>query len=158
SLPATTVSGGASAGISLTGTSVGVPSLFGSAYHLNLAPLAAVPRRPLGGLVTTLNEKGLPDPTGKSGRAGASVISRSQGKRYIGVKFSVRGRDLASTVAEAQEKVAPLLKPPYRDEWTGEFQEMEEAEHRLLVVVSVSLVLIFIFLYLAFRSVLDALV
>src|SRR4029077_11089515 len=81
-----------------------------------------------------------------------------QGNRLIAVKFGVRGRDLASTVAEAQQKVAPLIQPPYRTEWSGEFQEMEEAEHRLLMVLSVSIVLIFVLLYLAFHSLLDALV
>src|SRR4029077_4311281 len=57
-----------------------------------------------------------------------------------------------------QAKVAPLLQPPYQTEWSGEFQEMEEAEHRLLVVVSLALTLILILLYLAFHSLLDALV
>src|SRR5262249_38631260 len=64
---------------------------------------------------------------------------------------------LAGTVAEAQTKVDPLIKPPYRAEWGGEFQEMEEAESRLLIVVTISLVLIFLLLFLAFSSFLDAL-
>src|SRR5262249_60180592 len=65
---------------------------------------------------------------------------------------------LAGAVAEAQKKTAPLIKAPYRTEWSGEFQEMEEAESRLLKVVTLSLVLIFVLLYLAFLSLLDALV
>jgi len=60
-------------------------------------------------------------------------------------------------VAEAKSKIQPLIHLPYRDEWSGEFQEMEEAEHRLGIVVLVSLVLIFFLLFLAFRSSLDAL-
>src|SRR5262249_7712335 len=84
-------------------------------------------------------------------------ISREQGQRLIAIKFGVRGRDLAGTVAEAQQKVAPLVRPPYRTEWSGEFQEMQEAEHRLVTVFGLSLVLIFVLLYLAFFSLLDAL-
>src|SRR5262249_20237976 len=80
------------------------------------------------------------------------------GKRLIAVKFSVRGRDLASAVAEAQAKTAPLLRAPYRAEWSGEFQEMEEAEHRLMYIIPLSLALIMVLLYLAFRSLLDVVV
>src|SRR5262249_15084169 len=90
-----------------------------------------------------------------------STIYREQGKRLIAVKFSVgKERDLASAVEEAQEKTRELLQDPayrgYRMEWSGEFQEMEEAEHRLLVVVSLSMGLIMLLLYLAFHSFLDA--
>src|SRR5581483_12199325 len=67
-------------------------------------------------------------------------------------------RDLAGTVADAQRRINPLVRAPYRIEWCGEFQEMEEAEHRLLVVVGISQALIFFLLYVAFRSTLDALV
>src|SRR5205814_4144916 len=116
------------------------------------------PQRRLADLLLPLNAKGLPDPDGHFVRQGASTISRDQGHRFIAVKFGVRGRDLASTVAEAQKKIVPLIKAPYHAEWCGEFQEMEEAEQRLLIVVSVSLVLIFFLLYLAFHSMLDALV
>src|SRR5262249_34151421 len=83
---------------------------------------------------------------------------RAQGNRMIAVKFGVRGRDLAGAVAEAQEKTAPLFRPPYRAGWSGEFQEMEQAERRLMFVVSAALALIVIFLYLAFPPVLDVLV
>ena len=64
--------------------------------------------------------------------------------------------DLASAVAEAQEKTQDLFQPPYHAEWSGEFQEMEEAERRLLIIVSVSMALIIVLLYLAFHSLLDA--
>ena len=46
----------------------------------------------------------------------------------IAIKFSVRGRDLGSAVDEAKETTSDLVQPPYRAEWSGEFQEMEEAE------------------------------
>src|SRR5271169_594019 len=54
-------------------------------------------------------------------RAGASTIYREQGNRLIAVKFSVRDRDLAGAVSEAQNKTAELIPPPYRTEWSGEF-------------------------------------
>src|SRR5262249_25097850 len=76
--------------------------------------------------------------------------------RLIAVKFSVRGRDLGGAVAEAREKTSDLFESPYRAEWSGEFQEMEEAEARLMVIIPASLLLIFVLLYLAFRSLLDA--
>src|SRR5205807_7388296 len=81
-----------------------------------------------------------------------------QGKRLIAVKFSVRGRDLAGAVAEAKQKTASLFPPPYRAEWSGEFQEMEEAIQRLIPIFALSMALILILLYLAFHSLLDALV
>ena len=99
----------------------------------------------------------MPDPRGDFVRPGAAIISREQGNRLIAVKFGVRGRDLASTVAEAQAKTAALLKPPYRAVWSGEFQQMQEAEHRMAIIVGLALVLIMIMLYLAFRSLIDAL-
>ena len=58
-------------------------------------------------------------------------------------------------MADAQRVVNPLVQAPYRVEWGGEFQEMQEAEERLLTVVAVSLVLILLLLYLALRSFLD---
>lgn len=120
--------------------------------------VGAAPRRRLRDFVTPLSEDGQMDAHSKFTNAGASVISREQGSRLIAVKFSVRGRDLASTVADAQKAVEPILKLPYRVDWSGEFQEMEEAERRMIMIVSLSLVLIVVFLYLAFRSLLDALV
>jgi cobalt-zinc-cadmium resistance protein CzcA len=91
-------------------------------------------------------------------RPGASTIYREQGERFIAVKFSVRNRDLAGAVAEAQEKTADLFQPPYRVVWSGEFEEMQQAEGRLLFIIPLSLSLIFILLYLAFHSFLDSFV
>ncbi len=131
------------------------PALTGSNVN---APLLAnlAPQRRIGDLVTPLDDKGFLSKSGHYIRPGASTIYREQGQRLIAVKFGVRDRDLASTVAEAKSLIDPLLQLPYRAEWSGEFQEMEEAEGRLLKVFSLSLVLILVFLYLAFRSILDA--
>lgn len=114
-----------------------------------------MPRRQLGDLVYRINKDGKPDSNGGFVRSGASIIAREQGNRIIAVKFSVRGRDLASAVAEAQQKTAPLFQAPYRADWAGEFQQMEEATHRLYILVPLSFVLISLLLYLAFHSVLD---
>jgi cobalt-zinc-cadmium resistance protein CzcA len=101
---------------------------------------------------------GDPDPYGSFIRPGASTIYREQGYRLIAVKFSVRGRDLAGAVAEAQRATKDLIPAGYRTEWSGEFQEMEEANQRLLFIIPLSLGLICVLLYLAFRSLLDTVV
>jgi cobalt-zinc-cadmium resistance protein CzcA len=151
-----TTTTGATTGLSKLGVNVGMPSITGSEFGGTFNNLAASPRRRLGDLVTPLNEQGQHDPKGNFIRSGASTIYREQGNRLIAVKFSVRERDLAGAVAEAQEKTAHLFEAPYRAEWSGEFQEMQEAEQRLMFIIPISLGLIFILLYLAFHSFLDA--
>ncbi len=151
----TSVSGG-SRGLSQLGTSERMPSLTGSMFGGTFNSFDKAPRRRLRDLVTPLNDRGEQDPNGRFVRSGASTIAREQGNRLIAIKFSVRGRDLAGAVAEAQQKTAQLFKSPYRAEWSGEFQEMQEAEHRLMYIIPVSLGMIYILLYLAFRSLLDA--
>jgi cobalt-zinc-cadmium resistance protein CzcA len=75
------------------------------------------------------------------------------------VKFSVtEDRDLASAVAEVQEKVRPLIPSPYRVAFGGEFEQMKDAEGRLVIIIPLALGLIFVLLYVAFRSVLDVVV
>jgi cobalt-zinc-cadmium resistance protein CzcA len=150
--------GGGGAGLSPTGTTAAPPALTGSVYNPP-ALSAGTPTRRLGDLVTPLNASRVPDEVnGSFLRPGASTIYREQGKRLIAIKFEVRDRDLASAVAEAREKVEPLLQPPYRAEWSGEFKQMEEAERRMAKMFALSLVLIVLFLYLAFHSWLDTLV
>jgi cobalt-zinc-cadmium resistance protein CzcA len=156
-LPQTPLSGQAT-GTSPVGTSLAMPAPLGSLYTANVTNPGNAPRRRLGDLVTPAGANGMPDPGGSFQRPGASTIYREQGERLIAVKFGVRGRDLASAVAEAQERTEALFKAPYRAEWSGEFQEMQEANRRLLLVVSLSMGLILILLYLAFHSLLDAFV
>nr|WP_249817300.1 efflux RND transporter permease subunit [Bradyrhizobium sp. 179] len=90
---------------------------------------------------------------------GALFIYRERSQRYIPIKFSVRGRDLGGTVAEAQARVADKvqLPPGYRIVWSGEFDNLEAAKARLMVVVPVTLLLIFVLLYSLFNSVRDSL-
>jgi cobalt-zinc-cadmium resistance protein CzcA len=154
--PATPVTG-PSVGVSPIGTNVPMPSLWGNIFNAAINNITSVPRLRLGQLVTPVNDEGQLDPNGKFLRSGASTIYREQGKRFIAVKFSVRGRDLAGAVAEAQEKTSPLVPVGYRTEWSGEFQEMLEAEHRLMYIIPLSLAAIFVLLYLAFHDLIDAL-
>jgi cobalt-zinc-cadmium resistance protein CzcA len=144
-------------GLSPTGTSMLLPVATGNSLDAPaITPL--VPARRLKDLVTPSQKPDGNLATHGYLRAGASTIYREQGQRLIAVKFSVQGRDLAGTVAEARSKVEPLLQLPYRTEWSGEFQEMGEAENRLIKTFSLSLILIGIIIYLAFRSILDGLV
>ncbi len=85
---------------------------------------------------------------------GASWIYHENGERFIPVKFSVRGRDLGSTVAEAQARIAENVKLPsgYHLVWSGEFGELQAAKQRLEIIVPVSLVLILLLLYSLFNS------
>ena len=133
-----------------TGSGMAAPSKIGSQTDTG-NPITNTPRLRLRDLVSPVGKDGRADPKGSFERAGASTIYREQGKRMIAVKFSVRGRDLASAVAEAKAATADLVQSPYRAEWSGEFEEMEEAEARLMIIVPLSLGLIFILLYLAFR-------
>jgi len=90
---------------------------------------------------------------------GASFIYRERGQRYVPIKFSIRGRDLGSTVAEAQQRVASAIKLPtgYQILWAGEFDNLQEAKKRLMVVVPVTLALVFLLLYALFNSLRESL-
>jgi len=89
--------------------------------------------------------------------SGAAYIYREQQERYLPIKFSVRERDLGSTIREAQEKVAAEVKlpPGTHIEWVGEFGNLQDAIKRLSIVVPVSLALIGILLWFNFGSMVD---
>jgi cobalt-zinc-cadmium resistance protein CzcA len=91
--------------------------------------------------------------------SGASFIYHEATQRYVPIKFSVRGRDLGSTVAEAQARIAKNihLAVGYRIVWAGEFQDLQTAKQRLAVFVPMSLAMIMILLYSLFNSVRDSL-
>jgi heavy metal efflux system protein len=90
---------------------------------------------------------------------GASFIYRETSQRYIPIKFSVRGRDLGSTVSEAQERIADAIKLPngYHIIWSGEFDDLQSAKKRLAVVIPITLLLIMVLLYGLFNSLRDSL-
>lgn len=89
---------------------------------------------------------------------GPAFIYRDNTKRFIGVKFSVRERDLGSTIAEAQKNVKNNIKLPdgYSIGWAGEFENQVRASTRLGQMVPISLVLIFILLFIMFGNAKDA--
>ncbi len=88
---------------------------------------------------------------------GPAFIYREGNSRYIGVGFSIEGRDLGSTIEEARAKVAKEVHLPTANkmEWAGEFESKERAAHQLMVVVPISLILILILLYFNFGNVKD---
>jgi cobalt-zinc-cadmium resistance protein CzcA len=90
---------------------------------------------------------------------GASYIYHERNQRYIPVKFSVRGRDLGSTVAEAQDRIGKNITLPigYRIDWAGEFEELQQAKDRLFVVLPIAIGMILLLLYVLFNSLRDSL-
>jgi len=140
-----------------TGYALPPPAVSGSLLDTS-NPISSTPRIRLGDLVSPVGADYKPDPDGKFNRPGYSTIYREQGKRLIAIKFSVRGRDLGSAVDEAKARTKELFKIPYRAVWSGEFEQMEEANGRLMWIIPLSLTLIFILLYSAFRSFLDTIV
>ncbi|HEY8898631.1 MAG TPA: CusA/CzcA family heavy metal efflux RND transporter [Niastella sp.] len=89
---------------------------------------------------------------------GPSIIFRDDNRRYSAIKFSVRGRDMGSTIAEAQQKVnkAVKLNKGYEMQWAGDFENQQRATNRLGQVVPVSLLIIFLILFVMFGNVKDA--
>ncbi len=89
---------------------------------------------------------------------GPAFIYRDNNSRYIAVKFSVRGRDLGSTIAEAQKKVNATVKLDhgYTFTWNGEFENQIRASNTLAHVVPVCLLVIFLILFITFGNAKDA--
>ena len=84
---------------------------------------------------------------------GGSEIYREANSRYVAIKYSVRGRDLGSTVEEAIKKVSGVKLPSgYTIDWAGEYESQKRSERRLLVVLPVTILVIFVILYTMFRS------
>jgi cobalt-zinc-cadmium resistance protein CzcA len=113
----------------------------------------AIARIPVGGAAT------LGDVARIELVSGPSYIYRENAARYVPVRFSVRERDPASAVTEAQERVARNVRLPegYRLEWVGEFRNLQLAIARLTVVVPIALAIIAVLLYVAFGRLRDTL-
>ena len=92
-------------------------------------------------------------------QTGAFTIYRENNERYIPIKFSVRDRDLQSTVEEAQARLAKEVSLPdrYRMEWAGQYEQLKGEQKRMAMVVPISLVIILFLLYSAFDSIKNAL-
>jgi len=91
---------------------------------------------------------------------GPAFVYRDKNTRYIGVKFSVRDRDLGGTIQEAQKTIEKKLQlsDDYSVAWNGEFENQERAQNTLATVVPICLLMIFILLFVAFGNVKDALI
>jgi heavy metal efflux system protein len=85
---------------------------------------------------------------------GAEEIYREGGQRYIAIKYSVRGRDLGSTVEEAIRKVSRNvpLAAGYHTEWAGEYESQQRADKRMALVIPITVLVISLILYTMFRS------
>src|SRR5437879_4107637 len=92
-------------------------------------------------------------------KQGAFMIYRENGQRYIPIKFSVRGRDLATTMQDAEARLRARIHLPagYYYDWAGEYENLQREERRLAVVIPVSLLIILGLLYTLFTSWRDAL-
>jgi cobalt-zinc-cadmium resistance protein CzcA len=90
---------------------------------------------------------------------GASYIFREKNQRFVPIKFSVRGRDLAGAIEEAQQRITRNVKLPtgYRIDWAGEFDSLQQAKKRLAIILPITFVLILVLLYGLFNSFRDSL-
>ncbi|ULT42252.1 efflux RND transporter permease subunit [Niabella defluvii] len=91
---------------------------------------------------------------------GPAFIYREGSSRYIAVGFSIQGRDLGSTIAEAKDKVAKEVKIPVKNKmtWAGEFESKERASQQLSVIVPAVLLLVLFLLYFNFGTIKDTLI
>lgn len=91
---------------------------------------------------------------------GASIIYREGLRRYVPIRFSVRGRDLKSAILEARRRVEEQIKLPegITLDWVGQYSELQQANHRLAVIIPIALLIITGILYAATRSVLNTLI
>jgi cobalt-zinc-cadmium resistance protein CzcA len=92
-------------------------------------------------------------------QTGAFIIYRENNQRYIPIKFSVRDRDLESTVKEAQQQLKTEVRLPerYRMEWAGQYDQLKDEQKRLSRIVPLSLIVILFLLYSTFNSLTNAL-
>jgi cobalt-zinc-cadmium resistance protein CzcA len=86
--------------------------------------------------------------------SGASFIYRQDNSRFIGVQFSVEGRDLASAVQDAQRAVAAAVPVPsgYRVEWGGEYKEYTASRQQLRIILPLTVLLIFLLLFALYSN------
>ena len=91
---------------------------------------------------------------------GPTFVYRDGSSRYVGIGFSIRDRDLGSTIKEARKKVADQIKlaPENKMVWAGEFESQQRATERLVVIIPTVILLILFLLYLNFGAVKDTLI
>jgi len=112
-------------------------------------------------LIPTMDGKQVPlkEIATVSYKTGPTFIYREGNSRYIAIGFAIEGRDLGSTIAEAQAKVAKEVKLPKQNtmKWAGEFESKERASKQLAMIVPVVLIFIMFLLYFNFGNVKDTL-
>ena len=88
------------------------------------------------------------------------MIYRENGRRYVPIKFSVRGRDLAGTIADVQSRLSHSIHLPegYHFEWAGEYDSLRKEQQRLAIIIPITVGIILGLLYVSFNSFRDALV
>jgi cobalt-zinc-cadmium resistance protein CzcA len=88
------------------------------------------------------------------------MVYRENGRRYIPIKFSVRGRDLAGTIQEVQSNLDRSVRLPggYHFEWAGEYDSLRKEQQRLAIIIPITVAMIFGLLYVSFNSFRDAVV
>jgi cobalt-zinc-cadmium resistance protein CzcA len=93
-------------------------------------------------------------------REGSFMIYRENDRRYIPIKFSVRGRDLKRTMEELQRELKSKVQLPqgYYYDWAGEFDSLQKEQRRLQVIIPISLLIILILLFIQFHSWRDSLI
>src|SRR5262249_28058763 len=86
--------------------------------------------------------------------SGSSIIARRENRRQLAVRTNIRGRDQGSFVAEAQEKFEKAIKlpPGYQVQWGGQFENLERARKRLMIILPITIAIIFSLLFFAFGS------
>lgn len=91
-------------------------------------------------------------------REGAFMVYRENGRRYIPIKFSVRGRDLAGAIQEVHSRLAQSVRLPegYHYEWAGEYDSLRKEQQRLSIIIPVAVGMILVLLYVSFNSIRDA--
>ena len=89
---------------------------------------------------------------------GPFFVYREGAQRYMAVKFGIRDRDLGSTVAELQARIDKEVEVPrgYSLKWAGQFDQMKEAQQKLMLIIPATLAVIFLLLFFAFNSLRDA--
>ncbi|HLO56518.1 MAG TPA: CusA/CzcA family heavy metal efflux RND transporter [Saprospiraceae bacterium] len=89
---------------------------------------------------------------------GPILVYHEGNQRFVPIKFSVRGRDLGSTILEAQKKVGESISLPkgFKIAWNGEFENQVRATKSLSIAVPISITLIFLWLFIMFKSAKDA--
>ena len=89
---------------------------------------------------------------------GPFFVYREGAQRYMAVKFDIRDRDLGSTVAELQARIDKEVEVPrgYSLKWAGQFDQMKEAQQKLMLIIPATLAVIFLLLFFAFNSLRDA--